>query len=92
MGLILKTDASSAALDAKKVFPSETFCQGLPLLALRKAKMPRVLRLAAVLMPFSTITIKALEPAMRMCVLPRFKESRDNQAREGKALQQTSSA
>ena len=81
-GLILKTDASSASLEARKAFPWETFCQGLLLLVLRKAKMPRVLRLAAVLVPFCTSTIKAREPAMRMCVLPRLKESRDTQARD----------
>src|SRR5580704_4409522 len=81
-GLILRTDAASASLEARKAFPWETFCQGLLLLILRKAKMPRVLRLAAVLVPFCTSTIKAREPAMRMCVLPRLKESRDTQARD----------
>ena len=72
-GLILKTDAANASLEARKAFPWETFCQGLLLLVLRKAKMPRVLRLAAVLIPFCTSTIKARQPAMRMCVLPRLK-------------------
>ena len=82
-GLILKTDAASASLEARKAFPWETFCQGLLLLVLRKAKMPRVLRLAAMLVPFCPSTIKAREPAMRMCVLPRLKGSRDTQARSG---------